>query len=240
MRSTLARTVALLLFAAATSANADEILWDNYPVGLQDVTVNMSSERNTQVVESTWVVDDIALDPGMDLTGVAFTRLVWVGARDAAYSYSTADVIVLDADLNTVIELSDLEYLATPFDPEPNPDPGTQTYESEIVFDEPISLLDSGLGPHLYVGVRLVGDGYLQGRNHAVTSSIDSTLRGLTGGYTKAAVFGAPTWRPASDVWYGGPSGDSSFEFAFRMYAVPEPASVGLLLVGGLLLVWRR
>lgn len=240
MRSTFTLTVALLLFGVTASVNADEILWDNYPVGLQDVTVNMSSERNTQVVESTWVVDDIALDPGISLEDIGLTRLEWVGARDTSYTYGVADVILLDADLNTVLELSDLEYLATPFDPEPNPDPDTETYQGELVFDAPISLLEVGLGHHLYVGVRLAGDGYLQGRNHAVTSSIDSTTRGLTEGYTKAAVFGAPYWRPASEVWYGGPSGDSSFEFAFRMYAIPEPASIGLLLLGGLLLTWRR
>lgn len=240
MRSTLVLRAALLLFAVATSASADQLLWNNYPVDLQDVTVNMSSERNTQVVESTWVVDDVALDPSMDLADVALTRLEWVGAREVSHTYGTADVIVLDSDLNTVVEFSDLAYLAEPFDPDPNPDPRTETYSGTIVFAEPISLLERGLGHHLYVGVRLVGDGYLQGRNHAVTSSIDSTLRGLTGGYTKAAVFGAPTWRPASEVWYGGPSGDINFEFAFRVFAVPEPASIGLLLVGGLLLAWRR
>jgi hypothetical protein len=55
-------------------------------------------------------------------------------------------------------------------------------------------------------------------------------------------VFGAPNWRPASQVWYGSDVPSSNFEFAFRVYGfvVPEPASLTLLTVGSLLLVRRR
>ena len=72
-------------------------------------------------------------------------------------------------------------------------------------------------------------------------SSIDASLNGQTEGYIKAAVFGAPDWRPTTDVWFGAPSPGINFEFAFKLYSdVPEPASLGLLAVGGLLLARRR
>ena len=245
MRSQCALTTALLLFAAATSVYADEfLLWDNYPGDvLQDVTFNMSSERNTQVVESTWVVDDVdmAQVPGrIDPNAITLTRLQWVGARHPDYSYSLADVIVLDSDPNgpgSVAYLGqNLSYSFTDFDPDPNPDPDAQTYTGVLTLPQPVPVP----GEHFYIGVRLVGDGYLEGRNYSVTSSIDSTLRGRTEGYIKAAIFGAPDWRPASDVWYGGPTPTENFEFAFRVWAVPEPASLGLLLAGSVLLVRRR
>jgi hypothetical protein len=249
MRSKAVLTMVLLALFAGSSVHADEVLlWDNYPGDvLQNAAYNMSSERNTQVVESTWIADDVDLleaDPGFDPGVAMITRLEWVGARQVGFSYSLADVVILDAagdgpaDVKFLAE--DLSYTFTAYDPEPNPDPETQTYHGEITFDEPISVADLGLSDnHLYIGVRLVGDGYYEGRNYFVTSSIDGTLRGRTQGYAKGTVFGAPDWTPASEVWYGYQHPDN-FEFAFRLWAVPEPASLALLLVGSLLLVRRR
>lgn len=258
MSRTVVLTTVLLLAVTAAPVYADfveEVLWDNYPGDvLQDVTFNMSSERNTQVVESTWVADDVDLDqvpncPAFD--AIQLTRLTWVGAYDFNFSYSGADVILLDSDFNILHEVSDLSYTVTeeyddPNSPYYNPAPNTVTYQAELTFDEPISLVDL-VDPgqefdHFYIGVRLVGDGYYEGRNQFVTSSIDTSLRGRTQGYTKAVMFGAPYWRPASDVWYGTPDGtrEENFEFAFRLYAIPEPASIGLLLIGSLTLLVRR
>jgi hypothetical protein len=240
-KATLA-TVLLVLLAA--SAHADELIWDNYPGDvLQDVTYNMSSERNTQIAESTFVVDDVDLlqtpfgevDPSL----IRLTRLEWVGARDPAYDpYPVADVVILDTDFSGEIEYSDLSYTFADFDPDPNPDPEAQTYTGVIEFETPILIPSE----HFYIGARLVGGGFYQGRNHSVTSSVDATIRGRTEGHIRAAVFGAPDWRPASDVWYGGQVPGSNFEFAFRVYGfvIPEPASLGLLLFGSLLLVRRR
>jgi hypothetical protein len=234
----------VLLALLATSARADELIWDNYPGDvLEDATYNMSSERNTQVIESTWIVDDVDIlqSPfaGTDPSLIWITRLEWVGARDPDFDpYPTADVILLDTNLDdgTAVVLSDLSYTFTDYDPDPNPDPDTQTYTGVIEFDPPIAIP----GEHFYIGARLVGGGWFEGRNHAVTSSIDADIFGRTEGHIKATVFGAPDWRPASEVWYGAPVPSSNFEFAFRVYGIPEPASLALLVVGSLLLVRRR
>ncbi len=244
MRSKAIWATAGLLFVAAATVNADELLWDNYPGGLgglQDVTFNMSSERNTAVWESTWIVDDVDFaETNIDPGDATLTRLEWVGARQPGYSYSTVDVIVLDGNFSTLFELSDLEYSLTDYDSELGP--GMQLYEGEVELDVSEAIPWQELTEHFYIGVRLVGDGYYQGRNRNVTSSIDTTLRGRTEGYMKAAIFGAPDWTPASDVWYAPPSDENNFEFAFRVYAdvVPEPAGVVLLLAGSVLMLRRR
>lgn len=251
-----ALAVTLLLSVVVTTARADELLlWDNYPGDvLQDVTYNMTSERNTQIGESTWVVDDVDLVEEPDAPrpdSIWLTRLEWVGAFDPRFTYSHADVTLLDENFQTVLELADLEYTVKdihddPNDPYYNPAADTTTYVAELNFDSPISLAELGEDEqpleYFFIGVRLVGDGDNQGRNYFVTSSKDTTLRGREQGHVKAATFGAPYFRPASDVWFGTPDGTraENFEFAFRLYAVPEPASVVLLSVGSLALLARR
>jgi len=218
-RITACGLIALLaLFAWPAVAFGDDLLvWDNFPAGIQDATFNMSSERNTQVVESTWVVDDVDLAQVPGGTELRISRLDWIGARNPDYAYAKADVIFLDSQLHTILTLTDLDYTLTDLNPDPNPAPLAQTYQGRIDFDPPIPA--EQLGEHFYVGVRLVGAGYQQGRNCFVASSVGQTLRGRTEGYTLAAVFGAPYWRPASDVWYGAPAPGIEFEFAFRLYA---------------------
>ncbi len=253
MRSRYLLTGALLLGLVA-AASADMLLWDNYPGGIdalaQNGAVNMSSERNTQVVESTWVIDDFIIDnggggsPTPDGIDTVLTRLDWVGARQLGTDYGTADVIFLDENFNTLLELTDLDYDIV--QERDYLDPFARLYEGEITFGSPISMAMLGES-HVYIGVRLVGSGFLEGRNHIVASSVDDTLYGQTEGYVQGAIFGAPppAWRPASDVWYGVPDGSTpniNFEFAFQVYGeqIPEPASLGLLLAGGLLVLRRR
>jgi hypothetical protein len=254
-RAALTTTCLLLAFVAATPAIADEVvLWDNYPGdALPDASVNMSSERNTQIGEPTWIVDDVDFTGArFDPTDLSITRLEWIGARDPAYTYSTADVIMFSdfPDLSdpggyTVeYEGSNLAYTFEDLVPDPIPDPDVTTYKGTVTFDTPLSLADLELGGHFYIGVRLVSDTDFHGRNFFVTSSFDESLYGQTEGYIWAPIFGADFWRPASDVWYGVPPGEdtaANFEFAFRMYGVPEPTSLGLLAAGGVaLLTWRR
>ena len=239
-------TATLLLFVATTTVNADQLLWDNYPGGietLQNPSYNMSSERNTAVWESTWVVDDVDLAqiPGFDPgDGFGLTRLEWVGARDANFTYSSVDVIILDSNLNTIQELSGLIDFTTA-DVSAGVVSGLQMYEGSVSLTQGDATPLQDLPEHFYIGVRLVGDGYYQGCNRSVTSSIDSTLRGRTEGYTRASIFGAPDWEPASSTWYAPPTEMENMEFAFRVYSnVPEPAGLLMLLAGGFLGMRRR
>ena len=239
---------AMLFIACAVTAPADQLLWDNYPGGidaLQNPNYCMSSERNTGVYDSTWVVDDVDITqiPGIEPGDVSLTRLEWVGARDADYGYSTCDVIILDDDFNILIQLDDLPYTSVDHPYDMNED--LQLYEGSVDLvdgNQPPALgLPLELPEHFYIGVRLVGAGYFQGANRAVTSSVDETLRGRTEGYTLAPLFGAPDWKPCSEVWYAPPTG-SNFEFAMRVYAdvIPEPAGLIFLLTGAVFMMRRR
>ena len=160
MRSRIA-LLTIVLFAGVGLAHADDLMWDNYPsdyVGqvlvepdavLQDMSKNMSSERNTQVVYSTWVIDDVDMEqvPGANLDVAELTRLTWVGARETSITYSRADVILLTRDASretftTVYEFSDLEYTFTDFDSSLSP--YSQAYEGEIVFEDAIPISELG------------------------------------------------------------------------------------------------
>ena len=235
----------IVLLCAAVIVHADQLLWDNCPGGvasIQNPNYAMSSERNTALWESTWVVDDVdfAQLPDIEPDDVSLTRVSWYGARDASYTYSTVDVILLDSQFNTLFEMSDLPYETVDYPVHLNS--GLQLYEGtvDLAGQNPASATPIELPEHFYVGVRLVGDGYFQGTNRAVAFSID-TLRGRTEGYTLAALFGAPDWKPASQVWYGPPT-DYKFEFGLRVFGdvIPEPAAMALLLCGSVLLVKRR
>lgn len=237
MRSWAIATTVLLLVATTGSANAENLLWNNYPDGIDALplngTVNMSSERNTQVAISTWAVDDVVVPGGGLAPDTFLSRITWIGALDTGMTYSKADVIFLDDSFNTILEFSDLDYVVT--ETRDFLDPPAQLYEGEIEFGQSINM--SSLDNYFYMGVRLVGDGFFQGRNGIVASSVDSTLYGETEGYVKDFA----DWRPASDAWYGVPTPGIEFEFAYRLYTeVPEPASLGLIFIGGLLLVRRR
>ncbi len=221
--------------AFAWGAVADQLVWDNYPGDTYLPLTSMSSERNTQIVEPSYTVDDVQLQSA----NVPITRIEWVGARTLTPGFSKADVIFLDSNFNTLAEYQNLTSISlADVIPDPNPDPNVKTYIGNIDFAQPISLSTS----YFYVGVRLVGDGMFQGRNYWVTHSTTGAPQGQTGGYFKNATLGAPYWRPASDVWNGTFDGTSPpFEFAFRVYSnVPEPSSLILLGLGALGALRRR
>ncbi len=214
------------------------MIWDNYPGSTIQSGYALPSERNTGFVESAWAVDDVDLS-GMSPSSIQISRIEWAGLRDPSFSYSKADVIILDGALNdaTAQTFSNLIATQTPITPDPNPDPLREAYTGAIDFATPISPNSS----YFYIGVRLVGDGAFKGRNLFLTHSISTSHLGLTGGFVEAATIGAPFWRPASDVWYGTVGDSRNFEFAFRLVGtVPEPVSFGLLALGGLLGFRRR
>lgn len=241
MRARFALALAAPAVFSASALGGGGVLWDNYPGDLIQPAHALTSERNTAFVESTWSTDDVDLSGEAELpSDILITGIQWVGLRDPGFTYSKADVIFLDGSLNdaTSVTYSNLTASQTPYVPDPNSDPLREVYTGSIDFAVPIS----PVATYFYVGIRLVGDGAFKGRNLFVTHTIDTSNLGLTGGYVKSAVIGAPFWRPASDVWYGTSGDARNFEFAFRLYGsiVPEPASLGLLALGGLLVFRRR
>lgn len=234
---------ALALFPGVVGiASAGEsLIWDNYPGGTFHGTIGLTSERNTSFVETTWSVDDVNVTDDVSTSDVRISRIEWVGMRDPNWTYSDIEVILMDSGLdegapNTVLH-SGLNWTSTPVMPDPNPDPLRQVYTGSVTFDEPISPPDL----HFYIGIRLVGDSTFRGRALWNAHSADTSLQGLTGGFTKAVQLGAPFFRPSSDVLYGTVGSPNNVEFAFRVYGeVPEPATLTLIGLSGMLLAARR
>jgi len=226
-----------LVLLAAGAARADFLLWDNYPDGVFLPDWSVSSERNTIRAEPTWVVDDVLL---AGPPTVPLTRIEWLGTRDPAYAYDRVDLIVLASmfdsqtqrtvpDPSTAVTRMDLtSFTATRLSPDPNPAPESEVYQGEL-------LLDAALLPpaaHFYVGVRLVGAGANNdGTNGTVVAGMDASPRGLTEGFFLGPSFGVDQWTPVSDLF----GRDDNFEFAFRVFGVPEPATAVLLAAGALL-----
>lgn len=231
---------ASLLTIAASSA--DIVVYDNFPSNAVIPQIGMTSEINTSLVDQTWTVDDAFM--ATPATGI--TRIDWVGERviGANVAYPSAEFLIVPAEqdpngvwnpapLNSpnAILQSNLAYTANANIADPNPSDNLVPYTGSIVF--PAAVIPAS--QRFYVGVRLSGNG--RGRNYFVPTTIDGTVTGLSGGYTKADLFtglsGPDAWKQSSDTFYGSPAGTQpAFEFAFRLYSVPEPGSLGLLLIG--------
>lgn len=234
------------MWLLAASA-ADIVVYDNYPSSVVQPQIGLTSETNTSLPDTTWTVDDAFLASA----STPITRLDWVGERviGSGVAYPTAEVVLLPMEqdpngvwnpgpLNSPLAVmqTGLSYSTTNDITDPNPNDNLVPYTGSIVFPSALT----APGQHFYVGVRLVGNGH--GRNYFVPTTTNGTVKGLSGGYTKADIFtglsGPDAWKPASDTYYGtAPGTQPAFEFAFRLYSTPEPGSVSLLLIG--LAAWR-
>lgn len=200
----------LALTATPRHARAD-LLWDN---GEWDRVGNYSSERNTIVTES-WVADDIVLaDP------VVVREFSWFGAVSPNMNPIASDFILLDANLQPITELRDLDYTRV-FN--------GYAYGDYEVYEITIAGLNIELEPGRYfIGGRMVGDG--------VGRSIALLQRAVYGGaepYFRSEYFGYPDWTPLGQIY-------ASRDAVFKVYGDIVPAPPTLVLALPCLFALRR
>lgn len=222
--------VAVSATAVAANAGGSSLLWDNYlSPGLGHDAVNaLSSERRT-VAPEAWVVDDALFTDAVQILSIN-----WIALREMGLGaqYATADFLILDNDFEPVVSLNDLTYSST----DEGSLFGLDLYEGTLNFQS----ADAGdgaivIGPgQYYFGVRLVGN-QLGGNYWATTGN--GALNGQSFGFTKSPAFGQPGWTPVADVYGIAPT-----DFAFQLFGtiVPEPASIGLIVMGALVFTARR
>lgn len=222
--------MATALGACAAQA-AEVVIWDNYPNDSYDKTTFASAERFTSAIDerpesASWVVDDFV--PG---SAVRVDAIEWIGLRDARYSYPRADwgaftreedifgqsrftPIAGQLDVSTGLKIEDISR------------EGDYTlYRGTLTLASPLNLARG----EYWFGIRLVGTGF--GRNFMVASR-------QVRNHPKGAFIHNPgagiNWKESSFL-FGHP-----VDFAFRLYGIPEPASLTLLALGALALTRRR
>lgn len=208
-----------VIFAAAyiisrgvVARGCGDTLWDN---GDWDGAKALSSERDTEVRDS-WVVDDfLVTEP------VTVRELEWLALHSPGLDPDGADLILLSAAFDPIVELPDQEFI----------DEFQGTYMGVEVYTLTIRDLDIGLGPgRYYIGARFVGDG--AGRAFA---ALQQPVHGRTEAFYRSEYFGYPDWVPVSELGLG------PFDAVFKVYGDIIPAP-GTLAVGlpCLLAVRRR
>jgi len=204
-------TTALLMLPPGIGQASADLLWDN---GEWDRAKAISAERNTEVSES-WLVDDLLLTDAVEVQSVQ-----WLAMHSTGFDPTSVDVILLSSDLESIIELSDLEYQS-------HPEGEFMGLEVErITINDFVINLDPG---RYFIGVRFVGDG--TGRAHA---ALQRPIHGVSESYFRSEYFGLPDWVPVSELGLG------PLDAVFKVYGdiIPAPATLALALP--CLLAFRR
>ena len=224
MKRLLTGTVVALL---STAAQAD-LIWNNYlttPGPGHDGVSGLSSERNT-LVQKSWVVDDAIFDNPVQVDEVR-----WLAVRETggAIQYNGADVLIMDESFNPVLQVNDAPFATTSL----GPVFGLELYEGRVDIAAVLANRDLPAGRY-FVGARLVGN--FLGQNFVATTG-NGVMNGMTFGFFQSESFAQDQWEQVmNDPQIG------AHEYAYQVYGtiIPEPVSLTLLGLGGVLLLGRR
>jgi|GEM_PF-6476745 len=229
----LAGPLAIALLGCAWPASAD-LLWDNFLTdnpaadGGFDGHSYFSSEQNA-AVQDTWATDDAVFTFPVTIQGIK-----WVAGYDPRWSY-TAEIIILaeDADSDSYAPWPGFPLAVTNWQVTAT----FGTFYGFRVYNGYAELPDVELPPgHYYFGVRLVSGqgGQGDGRNVALTTG-NGQINGQTMGLVRPGPEPNYNW-----MFINQYPGETATDYGFQLYGIPEPASLGLLGLGWLLLVRRR
>ena len=231
---------AVVLSAGAAGALAGEIItWDNFPGNSYDTTRYYSSERNT-LVGPSWVADDAMIE---GVIPAQVLSLEWIGLRQvlaAPKGYDKADFAVFTRQsdgmggfvFNEITSQMNVEWQLI--------EDGLATVGAFTAYRGRIdvSAYNVFVNPgEVFFAMRLVGNPANggTGRNFMVAAQNTNPEGHSEGAFLFNPAAGLSNFKPASFV-YGEP-----VDFAFKVtYVIPEPSSVGLVLMGALGLLVRR
>ena len=254
--------VSATLLLTITATGWAEILQDNYLGNPNepgwtlpyDGVAAQSSERDTIVSES-WAGDDLVVPDGLEYTIQQFN---WIGllVDGPGATWDTVDVIILPRNPDgqghpiapgtaPIAEFNDLtpDQFEMRVDGGGTPEVlwGLNVYEGTVSIPE--VTLPAG---HYYFAVRVVGSD--RGQHFMLTSGGGTDFGAGEMGVMQSPFFFEPDWIDIDDYLelpdpdQPGEYAPYATDFAYQVMGVitPEPASLVLLVLGGLMLRMRR